>query len=287
MITTNLDRGPFSFTAFVRNVIPITALFVVASPSLAQEPVAESEPAVSEESAEENSKDGSGVADPIAIWKDAEQLHKVGKYAEAAKRYGEVIQIQPNYAPAILGKAKCMQAIGELRIANQLASDAASLASTRAPELYGQAQAIRAQMLIDIGLYSEAVGAIQSSIAQDPADANFILLRAIATRNLAEQVPNDQTKLLKQALKSLKRASKIVESSKDKSSKSESLHREILFEKGLVNVALGRPDEAYQDITKSFENSDIEKRFAQKIARIVTRDRIRAADRTPVAKTGR
>ena len=101
-------------------------------------------------------------------------------------------------------------------------------------------------------------------------------------RNMAERASNGQTEMLLRALKSLKRASKIAESSKE-----ESLRREILFEKGLVNLSLGRADEAFEDITKSLENSCIETRFAESIAKSLTRKRINTPDCQPVVTTGR
>ena len=167
MITTNLDRVPYNFSALVRNLGLVVALFVVLSPSFAQESVPKSEPAAAVESAEERSTDAEEVADPNAIWQDAEQLRKSGKYAEAAKRYGDVIQLQPNYAPAYVSKAECMNAIGELDIALQLADTAQQISGTRVPEFFTRAQSLKARILIEKGLYRDATDTIQSAIALD------------------------------------------------------------------------------------------------------------------------
>ncbi len=214
---------------------------------------------------------------PRNLFRQAQQLHKTGEHAEAAKRYGDVIQVQPNYAPAILGKAECMEAIGELEIALQLATHAAN-AAAKSNGGNGAARSLQAKILIQKGAYSDAVDVMQSAIARNPADANFLLFRSIALRHLAEGASYDRSDLLERALKSLNRASAITEKSKCKD-----LQQEVLFEKGMVNAALGRTDEAYEDIVASLAGSGVPEGLVDRIAHNLTRERVRFSKRDGVA----
>lgn len=195
---------------------------------------------------------------------EANELLKAGDFSAAAELYGKVVNASPSFVPALIGRAKCLDALGESQLALSTASNAVNYASRHHPKLMGDARALRAKLLIDIGNYQDAVDGMDAAVLQDPANADFLLVRASALRQLVEAAPNlgrpenDQKRLLF-ALSSLNRAAKL--------DNTKPTQQKVLFERGLIKVALGRNDEARDDIQSSFEDAGLEPEFAKMIAR--------------------
>jgi len=200
------------------------------------------------------------------VVEQADALLEAGDFGGAADLYVKVLQAQPSYVPAAIAHAKCLDALGESQLALGTATDAVAQAA-RHPKLRVEALTLQAKLLIENGKYQEAVDGMEQAILQNPANADLLLLRASAFRELVNSRPTadhpeEDQKYLLFALKSMNRAAKL------KNSKLTS--QKILFERGLIKVALGRNDEALDDIQASLEEAELDPSFAKMIARQLT-----------------
>lgn len=107
-----------------------------------------------------------GAADIEAVLTEAKQLLEAGDAQSAAAIYNEVLQVEPENAPAYAGLIRCLLAVGETDRAKQLLEGAPE-SMAKSPDL----AAIRTQL--DLAEQAKAAGPIpdlMNEVARNPND---------------------------------------------------------------------------------------------------------------------
>ena len=177
------------------------------------------------------------------VTKQADALAAEGKCAQAIEIYSQVLLANQAYAPAHLGRGKCLAELGESQLALQSLAEAVNY-GPRYPGLYPIATAERGKILLDQGQFQEAVDDFGAAVQSSPANPEYLYLRGKALMKLAAlpQAGFGQTDYVGQAISSLKRAIELDEN-----------YAEAYLERGMAYAASGSFDKSIEDLEQASE----------------------------------
>ena len=110
-----------------------------------------------------------------------------GEFGAAVAKLAQVITLSPNYAPAYLDQSKCYIELGESGLANQTLDTVIQLTGTRAPKIFAEASSLKADIMLDLGLFQDVVDNLNAALQLDPSDAALLFKRGKALIRLASQ----------------------------------------------------------------------------------------------------
>ena len=202
----------------------------------------------------EGEGEGEGAAqpeqiDPNKVNEEGKALMEQGDYGAAVTKFAQIIGLQPNYVPAYLDQSKCYIELGEAALANQTLDTVIQMAGTRNPEIFAEASGLKADVMMDMGLYQDVVDNLNAAIQLTPSDPALLFKRGKALIRLASQSQaaafgggEETGAYFQQAIDSLTRSIGIDED-----------QAEAYVERSQAYTATGRLDKSIDDLEQATE----------------------------------
>ena len=191
------------------------------------------------------------------LWADAQGLFDASDFAGAMQIYNAFLAQNPSFGPAHLMRGRCLAAIGEM----ELALNAFTNAATYVPQSPEPAIE-KGKIYLELRDYQNAATEYSKAVQADPFDADSLLQRGKSQLKLAQltqQSPSfgqpNTAAIVDQALRSLERVTEI-----------DPTNAEAFSQLTLVRSFLGEMDEAVEDARKAVSLNPQEAQYSARLA---------------------